>query len=171
MTTFGFFSAVQKPGDKFLTVRARLSADLDELAKRCPSLGKKCESPNGDYRWRATVAHAEFAAVISAEILGIKYSNHKQETQRVSGRNLHDVYSRVWAVMHDAQEQEIREQRPVKNRSRAHGQYRLSFNESPSRDSKGRQYRCPNCGSVLQSMAGRLYCSDTSCISYGLEPA
>ena len=33
-TTFGFFSAVQKPGDDFLTIRGRSAKDLDRLREK-----------------------------------------------------------------------------------------------------------------------------------------
>ena len=34
MTPIGFYSAVRKPGDSFLTIRARASGDLDALRAR-----------------------------------------------------------------------------------------------------------------------------------------
>ena len=39
-TNFGFFSVVQKPGERDLTVRSRLRSDLERLRERyLPTLG------------------------------------------------------------------------------------------------------------------------------------
>lgn len=93
----GFFSVVQKPGDSFLTVRARVSSDLDNLRTLVPELGETIHTPRNDYPYRATVSHEALAAGIGKLILAIDYDNFKAEVSRRQGFRRADVYHDVWA--------------------------------------------------------------------------
>jgi hypothetical protein len=63
VTPIGFFSIVQKPGDKkngTLTVRSRVRSDLAALKQHyLPGLGTIQESHDTDYRFRAVAPRAE----------------------------------------------------------------------------------------------------------------
>ena len=55
-------------------------------------------TPDGDYRYRASVLKQDVAAAISARIHGIGYDNFKNSCP--SAR--HDAYMGVWAEWHKA---------------------------------------------------------------------
>ena len=75
-TTFGFFSIVQKPGQRHLCIRARSAADLDRLrARYLPALGPIETGTGTDYPHRAHVPrvsrlgwgdHVEFGRSVHA---------------------------------------------------------------------------------------------------------
>lgn len=100
MTTFGFFSVVQKVGTKNLTIRARVGADLDRLRDRyLPNLSPTKTTPSNDYRYRATVDHVEFAGAMSKIVEDVTYSNFKSEVARAQGLPREKVYAEVWSVL------------------------------------------------------------------------
>lgn len=102
MTTFGFFSVVQKHGTKNLTVRARVQADLDRLRESyLPELTPTRTTPDNDYRYRATVSHADLGAALARIVADITYDNFKSEVERTQGRSREVVYHDVWGVLHD----------------------------------------------------------------------
>jgi hypothetical protein len=100
-TTIGFFSVVQKkPSDAFLTVRARVASDLDNLRQQyMPSLSPTSSKGGTDYPYRATISHADFGAGMAKIGEGIKYSNFKSEVARKMGSRRSEVYHKVWDVM------------------------------------------------------------------------
>jgi hypothetical protein len=99
-TTFGFFSIVQKSGTKHLTVRARVRSDLDRLRDRyLPTLTQTIEKAGSDYRYRATVSHADLAAATARIVGDIRYDNFKSEVESVQGHARESVYARVWGVL------------------------------------------------------------------------
>jgi hypothetical protein len=100
-TAIGFFSVVQKkPSDTFLTVRARVASDLDNLRQDyMPSLSLTSKKGGTDYPYRATISHADFGVGLARIGEGIKYSNFKSEVARGMGRRRSDVYHKVWDVM------------------------------------------------------------------------
>ena len=73
MTTFGFFSIVEKPSDRAagtLTVRARARADLDHLrAEILPGLGPTVDHAGTDYPYRAVAPRGEVAVALAAGAL------------------------------------------------------------------------------------------------------
>ena len=107
ITSFGFFSVVQKPTDKAgdtLTIRARVGADLEALREKyLPSLGQVVESKSNDYRYRATAPRAEVAAAMAAMVGGIDYSNYKDEVAKVQGAARAHLYHDVWSVLYRLQ--------------------------------------------------------------------
>lgn len=99
-TNIGFFSVVQKPNTKFLTVRARVGSDLDTLRDHyMPNLSPTTTKGGTDYPYRATIRHKEFAAGLAKMGEAIDYSNFKSEVADKMGMKREGVYSQVWRVM------------------------------------------------------------------------
>ncbi len=173
-TPFGMFSAVQKSGTDFLTVRARLRQDLDALRKYIPELSPKKETPLGDYRWRATCTHAQLKAGMAKIVDEITYGNFKGETARRKNFVHEGVYHKVWHVMNDAQRKEADDERYRKPRG-AKGRIPvtpqlLDFRElSDARSCSfgGNGDQCPECGTFLNDR-GR--CPEARCPEYGNKP-
>jgi hypothetical protein len=111
-TPFGFFSIVQRRGDKTLTVRARAKGDLDLLRESyLPSLSPTVATPKADYPHRATVNHQSLATALGRLARNIDYPNFKDEVRRVQGDDREQVYERVWSVVREVTALEKR--RPV----------------------------------------------------------
>jgi hypothetical protein len=108
MTTFGFFSIVEKPWDRgkgTLTVRARVREDLDALRGRyLPELTETTESGTADYRFRAQVPREAFAAAMSRIVGDVDYDNFKNAVAREQGHRRAGVYGGVWAELYGLQE-------------------------------------------------------------------
>ena len=99
-TNFGFFSVVQKFGTDYLTVRARVQGDLDNLrAKYLPHLSATQAKGGNDYTWRATVSHADFAAVLGKIAMDLDYANFKNEVAARQGKVRADRYHDVWSTL------------------------------------------------------------------------
>lgn len=93
-----FLSVVDKGGDgSTLLVRARRSGEIERIF---PS-AKVNEGGGTDYRYRARINREELALKLADEVRQIKYSNFKST---VKDRARHDVYMRVWDVMHRYQD-------------------------------------------------------------------
>ncbi len=104
-TNIGFFSAVQKPGTDFLTVRARVKQDLDNLRlKYLPQLSASQAKGGTDYPWRATVSHVDFAAALGKIAMDIDYSNFKNEVSARQGKARASRYGKVWQALYDMPE-------------------------------------------------------------------
>ncbi len=107
ITPIGFFSIVQKPGDKgkdTLTIRARVRSDLEALRDRyIPSLGEIKESPDNDYRFRAIAPRADVAAAAAAMVSDLDYSNFKSEVGKQQGARREMLYHGVWDVLYQLQ--------------------------------------------------------------------
>jgi hypothetical protein len=104
LTTVGFFSVVQKRGDSFLTVRARIASDLDHLRKKyMPELSGTVMGQGTDYPYRATISHDNFTRGMVKLMRDIRYSNFKNEALKKMGGKREEVYSKVW---HDLQDLE-----------------------------------------------------------------
>ena len=99
-TNIGFFSAVQKPGDKHLTVRARAAADLDRLREQfMPELSPTKAKGGHDYPFRATISHEAFSNGLAKLGAAINYSNFKNEVAAKMGRRRAHTYSNVWSTL------------------------------------------------------------------------
>jgi hypothetical protein len=101
MTTFGFFSVVQKPGDERLTVRARCETDLDALRARVPALGATDRKSGSDYPVRARIARADFALAMSDLVRELDYANFKSAVARRQGHERAHTYGKVWSALLD----------------------------------------------------------------------
>lgn len=119
ITPIGFFSIVQKPNDKHLTVRARVRRDLDELRERyLPALSRTLATPTADYAYRATVPHAALAAAMAAIVADLDYDNVKAQVERVQGHARALVYADVWTVLHqELPRLDLRDRRSKRSRS------------------------------------------------------
>ena len=89
LTTFGFFSIVEKPEDRgagMVTVRARVRGDSKSLrAKYLPGLGEIEGTPERDYAWRGRVTKSDLAAALGRIALDIDYANFKSEVAAAHG--------------------------------------------------------------------------------------
>lgn len=107
ITPIGFFSIVQKPGDKAngtLTVRSRVRGDLAALKQHyLPGLGLIQESNDTDYRFRAVAPRAEMSAAMARLVDNLDYSNFKSEVGKQQGHKRADLYHKVWDVLYHLQ--------------------------------------------------------------------
>lgn len=112
LTTFGFFSIVEKPGDRAagtLTVRARVRGDIESLrTKYLPGLGEIQDTPDADYAFRARVAKPELAAAMGHIVLDIHYANFKSQVAERMGYAREQVYHEVWETLAELQQQPVR---------------------------------------------------------------
>lgn len=107
ITSIGFFSVVQKPGDKqngTLTVRSRVRCDLAGLKQHyLPGLGPIQESLDTDYRFRAVAPRAEVSAAMARMIEDLDYGNFKSEVAKKQGPKRASLYHQVWDVLYQLQ--------------------------------------------------------------------
>ena len=97
ITNFGFFSIVQKTGDRDLTIRSRVKGDLEALRKKyLPGLGEITKSDVTDYRYRAKVSSAELAEAMGKIIRDITYDNFKNCVAEQQGHKRAHIYHKVW---------------------------------------------------------------------------
>lgn len=110
LTNFGFFSVVQKPGDKaagLITVRSRVRADLENLrAGYLPDMGIIEEDAGTDYRYRARVPHQSFARAAKKIALDVDYSNFKNSVAAQQGHKRAHIYHKVWDTLYNLEEEE-----------------------------------------------------------------
>lgn len=97
-TTEGFVSAVQKPGDTDLTVRARDTRSLDGLSRATGSAISR--TPHADYPYRLVVPHDEFAAWLVGAVAALTYPNFKSAVARSRGHAFAHPLMDVWSAMH-----------------------------------------------------------------------
>src|SRR5262245_10898578 len=100
-TNFGFFSVVQKQGDRDLTVRARARQDIEALRAYCPELGPTISTPLRDYGCRAVVPHKAWAMTMAKIGEAIDYSNFKDSVAEQQGYERASIYTTVWAALYD----------------------------------------------------------------------
>ena len=99
-TTIGFFSIVQKSGNSFLTVRARVASDLDRLREKyMPELSKTMNRQGTDYPYRATISHEDFAKGMEKIVKSIHYGNFKTEVEAKMGSKREAIYHGVWSIL------------------------------------------------------------------------
>ena len=107
-TPIGFFSIVQKPGDDDLTIRSRVAGDLEFLRERyLPSLSPIMTTLDGDYAFRATASHRDFAESLASMAASVDYDNFKDEVAKKQGGERAEAYSKVWGVMQRLQEEHL----------------------------------------------------------------
>ena len=89
ITSFGFFSVVEKPGDRqkgLVTVRARVREDLEALKEKyLPTLGPIASSSATDYRYRAVAPKPDLAAAAAKAVFDIDYDNFKNRVKQQQG--------------------------------------------------------------------------------------
>jgi len=99
ITDQGFYSIVQKPGDApdYLTVRARVAKDLDNLRTFVPELGRTVTGVGTDYPFRARVSKRALGAGLARMAQSLYYDNFKEQVGRTQGPKRMNVYGQVWA--------------------------------------------------------------------------
>ena len=80
-----------------LLVRARLAGHIEAVFPKAKVFSKV----GSDYEFRAFIPREEVAQVIAKNITAIKYDNFKSS---VKSKALHDVYLKMWSLMHQLQE-------------------------------------------------------------------
>lgn len=107
VTTFGFFSVVEKPWDRetgTLTIRARARDDLEALkATYLPGLSEIREDPTADYRFRAQGQREQVAAAFAQAIRDIDYDNFKSAVGERQGHRRAAIYHSVWGALYRIQ--------------------------------------------------------------------
>jgi hypothetical protein len=106
MTPRGFYSAVEKRGDReqgMVTIRARVKGDLESLLELLPDeTGKPYKERFGtDYPWRIRIPAGQWAHACARMALEIDYANFKDEVARKQGKKRAGVYGRIWGVLLD----------------------------------------------------------------------
>jgi len=104
-TTVGFFSIVEKPIDgviskePMLAVRSRVAGDLEALREKyMPELSKPIATPRGDYKYRASITHEDFARGMAKLSQDIHYDNFKTAVGKTQGYEREHVYHGVWSA-------------------------------------------------------------------------
>lgn len=104
LTPDGQYSIV-KPGPRdghrrMLMVRSRVAADLDTLRDTwLPALTPTLPTPNRDYQFRAFAKRQDLAEAAGHMVMGIGYTNFKNEVHDRQGAEREDVYHRVWVAL------------------------------------------------------------------------
>jgi hypothetical protein len=110
ITNFGFFSIVQKPGDKssgMLTVRGRVKSDLEALrAKYLPEMQEIAANAGSDYKYRAKVPSEALAKALKQIVLELDYGNFKNSVAESQGTERAHLYHEVWDVLYRLQQSE-----------------------------------------------------------------
>jgi hypothetical protein len=102
-TPIGFFSAVTLRDTDALVVRARALSDLEALRDHVLPDIEIHETPERDYRWRATVSRDDWEQAVAQLARAIDYPNFKSEVARRQGADRAHRYGEVWSVMYDLQ--------------------------------------------------------------------
>ena len=125
ITNFGFFSIVEKQGDKLehtLTVRARVKADLEQLRDRyLPTLGPISEDAGTDYKYRAIAPRLDIASAFSQIVADIDYSNFKNSVAKNQGSERSHLYHELWDVLHKLQTKETGKPPSAKAKKMSYG--------------------------------------------------
>lgn len=103
ITTRGFFSIVEKPGDRaagMLTIRARVRADLEALREVLPALGDITDKGGTDYPFRARAPREAVAAAMADLVATLDYDNFKTAVADRQGQEREDTYHKVWSVLY-----------------------------------------------------------------------
>lgn len=105
MTDLGFFSIVEKPGDRAagrLTIRARVRGDLEALrASVLPGMGDIVEGGGTDYPYRAAAPRGELAVALANLAMKLDYANFKDAVKSRQGAARAAAYGEVWQALHD----------------------------------------------------------------------
>ena len=159
-TKIGFFSGtlanfksksyadLPRPADwetvPYIMVRGRVRDDLVRLDEfvaarfgRTKGTGAAIfELPGHDYPYRMLIAHKDWEVTVAALVADVDYSNFKNAVTsnartRAEGNARHDLYMKVWSVMHGAER--WLQDRLRGRRTGGRGQGSLGFWMSPQR--------------------------------------
>lgn len=104
LSKYGFFSAVQKNGTDFITIRARVRGDLENLKTLIPEMTDIESYDLSDYKYRTTCSHADFANALSIMAVDIDYHNFKNMIHAVFGSFRSKIYGMVWRDLYSLQD-------------------------------------------------------------------
>ena len=117
ITKFGFFSVVQKPGQKAtgtLTVRGRVQADLEAFrAQYLPTMAPVETDAGTDYKYRAVAPAAQVAAAMCAAVADIDYANFKNAVAVGQGSTRSKLYQELWDTLWKLDEFDATEQAAI----------------------------------------------------------
>lgn len=110
-TKMGFLSIVEHRDDPGrLMIRARFKEDIEELCRRIakeeggdPPAWQ--ETPEGDYRYRATCGREVMARIVEQLVREIDYTNFKQSVHGNARRDR--AYLACWDALRSAQDRSI----------------------------------------------------------------
>ena len=107
MTTFGFFSIIQKePPDGFLTIRAPVRQDLETLRERyLPTLSDIEEDPETEYKFRARASREAVAQALSRIAMDIDYASFKERAKELQGSRAARIHGGLWEVLCELKEE------------------------------------------------------------------
>lgn len=107
VTTFGYFSIVQKNSDRgagTLTIRARVRKDLERLREKyLPNMGPIESSGGADYPYRTKAKREDLARAFATAVMDVTYSNFKSEVAFHMGFRREDLYNGVWLALRKLQ--------------------------------------------------------------------
>ena len=106
-TTSGFVSAVRNPNNRTIIVRSRDKASLAPFSKRFGA--EVIKTPIADYPYRLEVSQENFAEWVQDQANSIDYPNFKSEVAIHRGSTFAKALSKVWSVMHEAEDSNSRE--------------------------------------------------------------
>ena len=101
MTTFGFFSIIQrKPDDALLTIRGSARGDLETLRGRyLTSLGDIEEDPETDHKFRAQASREAVAQALSRIAMEIDYASFTEKRKELQGSRAARIQGGLWEVL------------------------------------------------------------------------
>jgi hypothetical protein len=103
ITNFGFFSVVEKSGQKqagTLTIRGRVKSDLTRLRDTyLPSMGPIEADKGTDYKYRAVATKAAVADAFRKAVAEIDYSNFKDSVKAKQGKERSNLYHGLWNTL------------------------------------------------------------------------
>jgi hypothetical protein len=104
ITKAGFYSVVQhRENHDLVLIRSRVGADIRRLKEQyIPGL-ELVKNENADYPFRAIATKKELANAMVQMIQELDYDNFKNMIHKVYGHARHEVYSRIWGILHQLQ--------------------------------------------------------------------
>ena len=96
-TQFGFFSAVKKKNTDFITIRARVKKDLENLKVHYGAvMSDIVATKNTDYPYRAAMWPDKFVELVTKIAADVTYDNFKDRVMDTQGIAREEVYADVW---------------------------------------------------------------------------
>jgi hypothetical protein len=101
MTTFGFFSIIQrKPDDALLTIRGSARGDLETLRGRyLPGLGDIEEDLETEHKFRACASREDVAQALSRIAIDIDYASFTEKRKELHGSRAARIHGGLWEAL------------------------------------------------------------------------
>lgn len=112
-TTLGFFSITKAHPEEWdypvpdgsLQVRARVKDDLFNMLDAVGSNADVLQTFNRDYPYRTFLPPETVAKFLAEYTEDLEYNNFKDEVAKVQGYHRSKLYSKVWSVMYNAEDE------------------------------------------------------------------